>query len=388
MATQTTSYNGGTLSTGSYDGGVMGDLSHEWATRPPDERITGENSRCAVLNLHAKAQEYHSNSIARVVPNRDLTVLPVEGDDRALAVRNKNGQGVYPTHWAWGQLCSLASVPAGYMRQMGEEGGAALVADCVNWGLGHRDIEEVGVLVTRKTGGLSLTACTGPNYGRIWNEDITSAIAQSFDLERWTVPGIFGRKVEEVTQENTSLFLSSQDMFLGLTDEEHRIEIPGRRDGKPGSLARFILFGNSEVGAGKFFVKVGLFDYCCANRNFWGVEDFMELSFRHSSGAPRRFLEQARPALEKFMESGTTKVQHVLEEARKERLDDVDAFLQKRFTKSQVVAIKAAHLADEGRPIETVWDANVGATAYARDLPHQDERLKVELLAGQMMPKA
>jgi hypothetical protein len=256
----------------------------------------------------------------------------------------------------------------------------------MNWGLEHRDVEEIGVLGTKQDNGLILSAVTGPGYGRIWNKDIIRALRDTLD-PHWTVPGIFGKPVSEITKENTSLFLSAQDMFIGLADETRRIEVPNRRNGQASTLARMILLGNSEVGAGKFMIYCRLFDYACSNRNIWGVEDFIEISFRHTSGAPHRFLQTARPAIRKFMEAGTSNVTLMLEEARKAKIPDVDAFLAKRFTKSQVSGIKMAHLTEEQRPIETIWDANVGATAYARDMEHQDERLRIERLAGEMMPK-
>ena len=47
--------------------------------------------------------------------------------------------------------------------------------------------------------------------------------------------------------------------------------------------------------------------------------------------------------------------------------------------------IQAAHLADEGRPIESVWDAVTGATAYARDIPWTSDRVDLEEKAGALL---
>ena len=381
--------NGATFKSGSMNGGVVSTLSQQWATRPPDERITGKDSQDALANLHAMAVKHHANSRATVLANRDLMVVPVEEDDKALAVmvNRKEQKGVTllsPTHWSFGQLAQRAGVPAGWAREVGQQGGSAIVADAMNWGMAHRDVEEVGVLATKLDQGIVLGAVTGPGYGRIWNKDIIAALRSTLD-PHWTVPGIFGQPVQEITKKNTTLFLSEQDMFIGLADETRRIEIPNRRAGAPGTLARMILLGNSEVGAGKVFIYCCFHDYTCANRNIWGVEDFIEISFRHTSGAPHRWLQTAAPAIRKFMEAGTGKVTALLDAARKAKLPDVDKFLAQRFTKSQVAAIKQAHLTEEDRPIETIWDANVGATAYARDLPHQDTRLDVERKAGEMM---
>ncbi len=78
----------------------------------------------------------------------------------------------------------------------------------------------------------------------------------------------------------------------------------------------------------------------------------------------------------------------MLADARAERIGDaeaVDTFLLKRFSKSQTAAIKAAHLQDEQRPIETLWDAATGITAYARDIQFQDRRVELEREAGKIL---
>jgi hypothetical protein len=231
-----------------------------------------------------------------------------------------------------------------------------------------------------------MAACTGPTYGRIWNYEILEAVNRHLG-ENWTVPGIFGQAVGAITKENTSLFLSAQDMFIGLSDETNKIEIPNRRDGKPGLLSRGILIGNSEVGAGVLTVKGFLFDYACFNRNFWGVEDITEIRIRHTSGAPGRWLYEAQPSIRKFLNASTTNTVKQLEAARSLKIDDPLKFLTKHFTKPASQAIIEIHMKEEDHPIENVWDANVGATAYARTLPWQDERLKIETIAGGFMPR-
>ena len=48
-------------------------------------------------------------------------------------------------------------------------------------------------------------------------------------------------------------------------------------------------------------------------------------------------------------------------------------------------AAAARHLVEEGRPVETVWDAAQAITAIARDVPHQDARIEVERKAGALL---
>lgn len=373
-----------TVKSGSLNGGVLGTLSKEWFSRPADERITGTDSMDARRNIQRIAEGYWSNSKSAVLNTHQIALVPHE---QGLVLRTPKGAIAAPSYWAMTQLCQRAGVPAGYLRGSLAEN-PALAAECLNYGLRQREDDRVGLLVNKRAeNALQLTACTGPTYGRIWNKDILAAVNRTLD-EKWTVPGIFGQAVGAITKENTSLFLSAQDMFIGLSDETRKIEIPNRRNGKAGLLSRGVLIGNSEVGAGKLVIYGFLFDYACFNRNFWGVEDFTEISIKHTSGAPERFLREAQPAIQKFLNASTARTTEVLKLAQNTRIADPLDFLGKKFTKPAAQAIVEIHLKEEQRPIETLWDANVGATAYARTMPWQDDRLKIERLAGEMMPKA
>jgi hypothetical protein len=42
-------------------------------------------------------------------------------------------------------------------------------------------------------------------------------------------------------------------------------------------------------------------------------------------------------------------------------------------------------MAEEGRPIETAWDAVTGATAYARSIPWTADRVEFESTAGAIL---
>ena len=363
--------------------------SHEWSSRPEDQRFVSLTD----LAEHCRIQR--SRSAAKVVPSRALEVVPVSGDARGLAVVGPNGGAVVPSHWSFGQLAQRAGAPAGYMRELP----SAIAADCLNYGLKSRDVEDLGVMLRRESAedGQTITrlaAVTGPAYGRVWNSTIADALVERFGdgvTGAFRVPGEFGKAVE-VTKSSTTIYASDRDMFVFLADEANRIEIPNRRDGKGGSLARGFFVWNSEVGAQTFGVATFLFDYVCCNRIVWGSQDYKEIRIRHTSSAPHRWIEEVAPAIERYAESSTRSITDAIAAARANRLtgglaaeDAVQEFLAKRFTKSTAKAIEAAHLADEGRPIETMWDAVVGATAYARSIPYQDERIKIEREAGKLL---
>lgn len=260
----------------------------------------------------------------------------------------------------------------------------------MNYGLKFkRNIDEIAVLLD-KTEAPVIRAATGPRYGRIWNSDIVNKLTDVFGdgvTGDFTVPAEFGKAVA-VSKENTTLFAGDRDMFVFLADEKNRIETPNRRNGETGTMARGFFVWNSEVGAATFGVQSFLFDYVCSNRIVWGAQDVKKITVRHTSAAPDRFLEEIAPALLSYSNSAVSSVETALANARNARFDSDDKlteFLSARFGKRESQAIKAAHMADEQRPIETIWDAVTGATAYARGIEWQDERVAVEREAGKLL---
>lgn len=352
------------------------EASRQWATRPAEERFI------SLPEMHARLVYQRAISRAAVVSSRRLRAVPAD-DNRGLLVEGPNGHGYAPTHWAFGQAANLVGAPGAYLRDLP----APLAADCLNYGFQvERDAQDVGVLLT-KNGTGELRAMTGPRYGRIWNSDVVAALMDRFGdgaTGPWRVPGVFGKLVE-VDRSSTTLFASDRDLFVFLADEQNRIELPDRRDGATGSLARGFFVSNSETGAGALRVKTFLFDYVCANRIVWGAHELDEISIRHTASAPDRFLEEVTPALLAYSQSSAANVGQVLRTAQSSKIDKVDAFLASRFGPRVADRIKHAHVHDEGRPIETIWDAVTGATAYARSIPWTAERVEFETKAGDLL---
>lgn len=356
--------------------------SRQWASRPADQRYL------SLTDMQAHFHARRAASISKVIPNRMLDIRPLDDgnpDRKALAVLTPAGETLNMTNWAFGQVCQRADAPAGFLRSLP----ADIVTDVLRYRLHHeRDVEELGTLAYRNGGPAELCAVTGPNYGRIWNATVLDALVKHFGDGRtgdFRVPGEFGQQVE-ITKNNTTLYASDRDMFVFLADEDHRIDVPGRRDGRSGSLARGIFVWNSEVGSTTLGMAAFLFDYVCCNRIVWGAQDYQEIRIRHTAGAPSRWIEDAMPAIEAFKDQSTASIEQALKNAQLQRVKDADEFLTKaRFSKSQVSAIKAAHLEDEQRPIETLWDAVTGITAYARGIQYQDKRVELERVAGKLL---
>jgi len=352
--------------------------SQQWSSRPDDQRFTSLNE---MFNRMKKVREH---SKAKVISNRRIGIEPLGEDHKGLIAVVGDSEVYAPTNHSFGQLAQLAGAPGGYLRSLPSE----IAADALNYGLRfNREIGDVGTLLHDSDAGVgTLRAATGPNYGRIWNSDIVKSLIDNVGdgvTGSWRVPGEFGKRVE-VTKANTTLFSSDRDMYVFLADEEHRIVMPNRRDGKSGGLARGFFVWNSEVGDKTFGIATFLFDYVCCNRIVWGAEGFKEIKIRHTSSAPDKWLAEVKPALVAYANSTEDTVLDAVKAAQKAKVDEIDEFLNKRFglNKNKVAAVKLVHESEEGRPMETLWDIATGITAYAKQVPHQDERVDMERLGG------
>lgn len=362
--------------------------SRQWASHPADERFL------SLTELREKVSGQRQRSISTVVSSRRIEVQPHPMDPiKGIAIAGDDTM-VDPTHWAFGQLANLAGAPASFLRKLP----APLVADAMNYGLRFmRDAEEIGILRTEaeKVGDAGtiiehtqLRAATGPRYGRVWNEEIVTALEQKFGDGRtgdFRVPGEFGQQVE-ITRANTTIYGSDRDIFVFLADEENRIDVKNRRHGQPGSLARGFFVWNSEVGSQSIGAAFFLFDYVCMNRIVWWGQDFKEIRLRHTKSAPDRWLEEISPVLIEYSNASAQPIADTIREAQRKRVDDdLDRFLRNRFTTAEAKAIQAAHEREEGRPIETIWDVVTGTTAHAKTIEHQDARVDLERKGGRLL---
>lgn len=373
--------------------------SEQWMKRPADERFL------SLDEMAETKQRIRDNSLSNVISNRALKFAPHPANpNKGITIEGTSGY-YDPTHYSFGQIASLAKAPAGYLRTLHP----ALVADALNYGMQfNRDVEEVGVLRTKtmvegngmvgtvdQIAGDSLVehvelrAATGPNYGRVWDVDIINMLRNRFGDGRtgdFRVPGEFGQDVP-ITRDNTTLYASDRDMFVFLADENNRVEMKDRRDGKGGSLARGFFVWNSEVGSSTLGAAFFLFDFVCMNRIVWGVQDFKEMRLRHTSGAPDRWMDGVVPVLQEYANSAAAPIEETIAIAQQKRVDDdLAAFFKKRnFTQTERRVAEEAHLREEGRPIESLWDAVTGVTAAAKTIRNQDDRVALERKGGALL---
>lgn len=352
--------------------------NREWASRPADERFV------SLLDMQAKAHAIKDSGREREVSSRSLRFVPDAAEPmRGLRIEGPNGGALGLTNWAFGQVARAVGAYPSYLSRLP----APLVADAMNYHL-QVDTDPTPLLAYYGADDRVMRAATGPKYGRIYNADIVDSLVSRFGdgfSGDWRVPGTWGKALTEVTKENTTLFMSDRDMFCFLADEKNKLELPNRRNGKAGALSRGIFFRNSEVGNSSVQVTMFLFDFVCGNRIVWGATDVEEIRIRHSVTAPDRWLDESLPVIKAYAESAASPIEAKLIAAQNAKLEKADEWLANRFGKKAAATFAAAHMADESRPIESLWDVATAITAAARDIEWQDARVDMEREAGKVL---
>ncbi|MBP2449205.1 hypothetical protein JOH51_006713 [Rhizobium leguminosarum] len=227
----------------------IGCVSSEWFSRPDDERYLSLGELYGAVK--SRADRAHARTIEssaiRLEANRDNAErleLIVPGSQRPIA----------PTHWSYGQLCSLVGAPATYMRQLP----APLAAINLQHGLLNHRAELVKTL-EMDDGRVELRAVTGPDYGRIWDHELVSAVMKIAGNGTgdtiWKVPGLLDwasmthNPFVDISKDTTTLYASDRDVFLFLVDDTHPIEAGRLPNGEPDLFFRGFYAWNSEVGS-------------------------------------------------------------------------------------------------------------------------------------------
>ena len=368
----------------------IGRVSSEWFSRPADERYLSLGA------LYEAVCSRADRATARTVETRALRVEASRDNSERLTLISPGADApVSPTHWSFGQLCSLVGAPSGYLRQLP----AALTGINLQHGLLSHRAELVKTLETVDDH-IELRAVTGPDYGRIWDHELIAAVMKiagdGVGDNRWKVPGTLDwstmthNPFVEVTADTTTLYASDRDVFLFLVDDTHPIEAGRLPNGDPDLYFRGFYCWNSEVGSKTLGMASFYLRAVCMNRNIWGAEGFEEISIRHSKFAAHRFAHQAAPALERFANSSPGPFVAGVRAAREQIVatkdDDRTSFLRKRgFSAAETDKIITTVLSEEGHPPSSIFDFVQGITALARTKPHQDARLELEGKAAKLL---
>ncbi|MBR0823150.1 DUF932 domain-containing protein [Bradyrhizobium liaoningense] len=315
----------------------IGRVSSEWFARPDDERYLN------LPDLYEAVRGRAERAQARTVESRAIRVeASRENSERLALMVPGRDEPVAPTHWSFGQLCTLvAALAAAVMKIAGN-------------GTGDTRWKVLGVL------------------------DWSTMTHNPF---------------VDVTKDTTTLYASDRDVFLFLVDDTKPIEAGRLADGSPDLYFRGFYCWNSEVGSKTLGIASFYLRAVCMNRNLWGVESFEEITIRHSKFAAQRFAHEAAPALTRFANSSPTPFVAGIKAVR-ERIvartdEDRENFLRKGgFSKSDATKIVETVFCEESRKPESIFDFVQGITAFARGKAHQDTRLELEGKAKRLMERA
>lgn len=368
-------------------------VSSEWFSRPEDEKFL------SLTDLYDNVRTRAEQATTRIVESRSLRVeARADNPERLTLFLPGEDMPIAPTNWSFGQLSSLVGAPASYLRSLP----AALAGINLQHGLLSHRGEQVKLLQTHN-GRAELRAVTGPDYGRIWDHELVAAVMKiagdGVGDTRWKVPGVLDwssmhyNPFVDVTRDTTTLYASDRDVFLFLVDDTHPIEAGRLANGDPDLFFRGFYCWNSEVGSKTLGIATFYLRAVCMNRNLWGVENFEEISIRHSKFAANRFAHEAAPALENFADSSASGFIQGIRAAR-ERIvarsdEDRQTFLRGQgFSKAETGKIIATVLAEEGHPPASIFDFVQGITAHARSKSNQDSRLDVEAKGRRLLERA
>ncbi|MCG5481975.1 MAG: DUF932 domain-containing protein, partial [Ensifer alkalisoli] len=281
----------------------IGRVSSEWFSRPDDERFL------SLSDLHRAVSARTERARVRTVESAEIRVEATRDNAESISlIVPGERQPLAPTHWSYGQLCSLVGAPASYMRQLP----APLAAINLQHGLLNNRSELVKTL-EMDDGHVELRAVTSPEYGRIWDHELIAAImniaGNGTGDSIWKVPGVLDwstmthNPFVDITKATTTLYASDRDVFVFLVDDTHPIEAGRLPNGEPDLYFRGFYAWNSEVGSKTLGIASFYLRAVCANRNLWGTENFEEITIRHSKFAAQRFAHEAAPALANFANS-------------------------------------------------------------------------------------
>jgi uncharacterized protein DUF932 len=348
-------------------------VNQEWASRPMDERfLTLDDLSRAVA---ARRQRSEVLDVA-------LDTMQVRPTDAGgLVLTDRDGRGGKLNHWSFGQLCSRAKAPAGYLRTLP----AQLAAIPLQWSLetheGGSDETNDGKLLIR--GGDDVDAITSPTYGRIWDLDVVRAVQRSIDPAVWKVPA--ASYAAKDPKRATTLYASDRDIFLFLVSE-NQIDAGGGD-----VLNRGFYVWNSEVGSATFGIATFTYDYVCDNRTIWGQANFSEIKIRHTSGGPHRFAVQAAPQLAAYANAATGQTIATIKAAKardvgKDKKSVIDWMKARGFTTAVAgKAYTAAERDPRGYNPRSLWGVVQGLTDVAHDVGHTDDRVSLEAAAGRLL---
>lgn len=361
------------------------EANKQWATRPPDQRFQTLEALSLSVNNRRDRSLSADVMLDQVEVRADATGL-------VLTLGDMGPTPAVPTHWSFGQICSLLKAPADWLRKCPPE----LVVKNLEYAISKSEKDELKVLTIMEDDkpANTMQAVTSTKYGRIWDADVVSAVQKIVERTGGKFHNPLAYAHGEMGGEPvpSGLYASDRDCFMFMIDGGSKLEC-----GERAELNKGFIVWNSEVGSRTFGMMTFLFNECCGNHYIWGAQDVNRLIIRHTESGPARFEKEAAQVLNEYAKAPFDTA--VIERAQKLTLESIltvpdqkvlDPVWQKTFadkygfTRGELREAIAIAEREEGKCV-TLWDLTQGFTAHARRYDHMDTRLDLEMRAGKLL---
>lgn len=340
-------------------------MAGQHRSRPADERFPTFGA------LRDRMVEVREHSSRHQVDLRKCHVAEQDGD---FALVGSKGKPARLTHFSFGQLCSLVKAPGQYISELPPK----LGIDCLNHSLRQADDTPKNLLVRNAGDYWRLSGINGPKYSPIWNGDILDMFSQAEDAG-W-----------KLAHENSG-YAADHNMVAFLANDHFHIS-----DGSDQGLKRGLIIGNSEVGAGSFFMLSFAFRGACSNMMIFGMKDVEELRIRHVGDADRRVWHRLSAELERYTQAAAGPTEALIKRAQAKQIaksrDKVIEWCFGHDVAPKAVLEPSYDLAEEhadtdGDP-RTVWGLANGITRYSQTSQFGDKRLDLDRSASRLFQLA
>lgn len=351
--------------------------SHQWATRPDDERFSSLEA------MHRATQDYAAQAAEATVPWRAITV-GANGDQVEIGTTRTEKRAAL-TYYSFGQMAQRVGAPAGFLRQLPAPLAATVLADRLT--ARSDDMGDNAQLLFHRNGGLVVRALTTENYVRIWNHEVIGRLIELADRFGLVPARPTFRQMGK--DDAPSLYASDHDMFAFLMTPERNMTDPVGRD-----LFKGVIVQNSEVGDCALKVMGFWFRDICGNRIIWGAKEITEVRLTHVGQIRDRWLN-ASVSIRRYLDDGAGEDAKRWEELRTPLQGTKDEVLDLVFAKRipgltrkvLVEAVDAVRPDEDGEPLSR-WGLAQGLTRISQRIPFADERTDIDRAAGKLLQVA
>ena len=382
--------------------GLITTAASQYANRPKDERFATLDDMIASARYdreHSKERIYNLRDLRAVATTPDGTPgvngpnAPEPARATSVMLESPKGRAAF-THYSFGQLARTIGAPAAYLRTLPP----AIAADAINYGL--QDAAPSGTaanLLIRANGGTPVVrAATSDTYGRVWDESLYGEINRYFGDGRtsaggaWMSPPVWPDLLK--TQGPGGQYRGDRDSFVIRVDGGSIVEDPSASQGS-GQMYRGIMVRNSEVGHCSISIECILFRYICGNHNLWGAIMDRQFRRRHvGTKVTRDTINELLTLARKFNQRSAQEderiirslIDHEIAHTKEAVIDEL-----KKLGATKADAEEAYTLCEqkEHASPRSFWGIAQGLTRASQESGWQDDRLKLDQLAAQVLKK-